>query len=343
MYLRNIARELIQNASPRRLREAQVALTELGIPEAQHQDFARWLQNYDRAPDIAALQDNRMGELWTSAIYRFVNQVNQAPTTSEKPIGAQSSYGKMVFGLMSFNYSFFTNVMDRYLREIERQWGEAPGAGAKAGAAGRLAYHGALGVAGLVLASLLGSIVRESVFNGDTWDDHKKKGDLLEWLVNLAMQRSGLGGTVDPLIQLYHGLRYNKSVAGLGLGIGGYWAENIQDMSGGVRPRLAAHEHVQLQRLSSGLQSPGGACRLGHAHRPARRAGGPGLGHRGADEGHLALGRRYLRHPHGRAEGQRRRDHGAAERHRAAGARHGGPEAGQGRRLRGKPPAGLRG
>jgi hypothetical protein len=230
MYLRNIARELIQNASPRRLREAQVALTELGIPEAQHQDFARWLQNYDRAPDIAALQDNRMGELWTSAVYRFVNQVNQAPTTSEKPIGAQSSYGKMVFGLMSFNYSFFTNVMDRYLREIERQWGEAPGAGAKAGAAGRLAYHGALGVAGLVLASLLGSIVRESVFNGDTWDDHKKKGDLLEWLVNLAMQRSGLGGTVDPLIQLYHGLRYNKSVAGLGLGIGGYWAENIQDV-----------------------------------------------------------------------------------------------------------------
>lgn len=247
-YLSRMAADLIDpNSTARERREASVALTELTIPPAEQEDFARWLAPYGRdAPDLSAVKDNRHGDNWRRAMYRLTNQMNQAPTTSEKAIGANSPAGKIVFGLMSFNYSFLGNVIERFINDANRQWREANGFGERAGVAGRLALHAGVGIVGLTLASLLGTVLRERAFNGDQWKKHQEDGDLESWLIDLAFQRTGLTGTLDPLLQLWHGLRYNKSVSDLALGAsGGYYADAIQQIMGAFT-RTSPHTNTSL-------------------------------------------------------------------------------------------------
>jgi hypothetical protein len=57
--------------------------------------------------------------------------------------------------------------------------------------------------------------LRQLLFAPDQWKKHEEEGTLLEYLRDLAMQRAGLNGTLDPIIQMATNLRYNADITSL--------------------------------------------------------------------------------------------------------------------------------
>ena len=102
--------------------------------------------------------------------------------------------------------------------------------------------------------NILASALRQYMFNQDDWKKHEEAGDLEEYLTDLAMSRSGLSGTLDPLVQVGTNLRYNQDLSSLLQGPGVKWyAKNAYDVfSGFANPsgeqsgsNLRAHEAVK--------------------------------------------------------------------------------------------------
>jgi hypothetical protein len=88
----------------------------------------------------------------------------------------------------------------------------------------------ALGAA-LVGSTFLFSSLRQALFSPDQWAEHKKDGDLFEWLRDLAMQRSGLNGVLDPIVQVLTNYRYLGDMQTLLNGAGPGWVmKGLQDI-----------------------------------------------------------------------------------------------------------------
>jgi len=73
--------------------------------------------------------------------------------------------------------------------------------------------------------------MRQYLFAKDQWDKHVADDDLEGWLTDLAFQRSGLNGTLDPIIQVATHLRYQSDLATLMEGAAMNWfLKNAQDV-----------------------------------------------------------------------------------------------------------------
>jgi hypothetical protein len=129
--------------------------------------------------------------------------------------------------------------MVRLEHSFLRSRGEALAAGSgQLGAAGRgLAAGGgalvhAAAMAGMMVgANVLTSALRQALFAPDQMQKHADDGTLGEYILDLAMQRSGLNGTLDPIIQMFTNLRYNSDIASLLGGASLSWfAKNAQDL-----------------------------------------------------------------------------------------------------------------
>jgi hypothetical protein len=207
------------NGSAKAKHEAAAQFRDLGVADKYQQDLAQWL--VDKKGDLPKLAEleTPTGNLWGQAVRNLTDQIIQDPYKVDKPMMASSNgMGRMMFGLMSFNYAFYHNIVEGTLGRHARRIGEAEGVLGKAGAIGAATASLATASAGIYGASLVTTIAREAALNQAGWQEHKKKGDLMEWLNGLAIQRTGVNGPLDPVIQAFTSLRYEKSFSSLTAG-----------------------------------------------------------------------------------------------------------------------------
>jgi hypothetical protein len=166
---------------------------------------------------------------------RLVDRMIQNPYKIDRPESSGLPIVSLATQLMSFNYTYQKNVLEVAFKRIHHtgQRGykqgydkaKAGGAGefrAKArgyatGArdtAGALAFA-AVAVSSIILGSLLTSMPRQRIYASKQWNDHVRDGDLGKWLLGVSISRSGLGGTLDPVGQVFDMFRWNSDLSSL--------------------------------------------------------------------------------------------------------------------------------
>ena len=195
--------------------DAARTLSSLGIQDADQRRVMEKLKRIEK--DIPAPEDfaGTDGELLQQALYRFANQWSvQRPTPATKPGWANHPYGRIVFSLMSFPYSFTKNV-------IYHQ-GANVGRAAKRASQGELMQAAALATPAFAGAAWL--VASRGLFDEmrDAFDEEVLDQDLPNMTdaarVERAVARSGLTGGLDPILQTVTGTRYNRGVADTALG-----------------------------------------------------------------------------------------------------------------------------
>jgi hypothetical protein len=225
--------------------EAVRSFNELGIHPEVQPAFARWLADLPARPTATALMQDKSGMAgaYGLAVRRVTDRAHQDPYKVDRAAMSMHPAFKLPFQMMSFNYSFQRNVINPAFHRIGHayDWTKEAAQEKGYGAVGSraLALSMASGTAvktfsiasTLVGASLMTTMVRQYLFSPDQWEQHKKDGDLFEWLRDLAMQRSGINGVLDPAVQVLTNLRYLSDLQSLYGGGGPTWIlKNAQDM-----------------------------------------------------------------------------------------------------------------
>lgn len=181
--------------------------------------------------------------MWGNAVTSLIDRAIQDPLAADRPELASHPIGRLGFGLMSFSYGFFRNVITHIVDTVKAQVHEAfqdardaghgrtisglAAAPTAAKAAGKISTFGALLAAGSYLTTAL----RYRLMAPDEWQKHEAAGDLHDWLLDQAISRSGLNGPLDPLSQAMNGLRYNHDLSGLIAGAqAGYFLDAGQNI-----------------------------------------------------------------------------------------------------------------
>lgn len=225
----------------------------LGLNDPVHADFAKFMTDLGgNAPSIDLLQKHDMGNAYGLAVRRLTDRVIQDPYKVDRATLSSVPVLGLVYQLMSFNYQFQRNVLNPLMGNIEHSYGraklaaEARGAGRLgATAQGLVAGGGSLVHAASIAASVIGvgfmtTALRQLLFAPDQWDKHEKDGDLVDYLTDLTVQRSGLNGVLDPIIQLFTNLRYDSEISTLFNGASINWmAKNAQDV---IQPFVTAND-----------------------------------------------------------------------------------------------------
>jgi hypothetical protein len=219
-------------------REAAAQFRDLGIGDADHATLANWLKSQDGALPEPKLFTGTSpppegAALWDQAITRFTDQVIQNPLRASAPLLASSNpIGRLMFGLMRFNYSFFHNIVNNTTERYSDRFKEAEGLGNKAIAGGQMVGNLGMAAGGIFAASLASTMVREAIFNPGKWEEMDGQGQLMDWLTGLAIQRTGLNGPLDPIMQAFTALRYDKSLTSITAGPQlGFFLQAAQDMA----------------------------------------------------------------------------------------------------------------
>jgi hypothetical protein len=254
-HLRNQSRNLLSAEQGAywdlRRDRARRLFNEMGIPPAEHLAFAAEMLTHDGVPEFNYLTDpNNAGfaRLYGRAMRQLSDWSSQNPYKGDRPALAETPMGRFVWQLQHFNYAFQRNVLDPMVHNMGtdfafmRDRALAQGAGylsSRLHGIGGLANAGVgfAGAAGLLVASsLVTTMLREMLFNGDKLDEHKKKGDLGDWFTDLAIQRAGLSGSLDPLVQMVNNMRYNADANSLIAGASPtFIAKNLTDVIRGVQ------------------------------------------------------------------------------------------------------------
>jgi hypothetical protein len=203
---------------------SRAMLLELGIrdPDA----FAReWMERGGGLPSVDDL-DTPFGQDYGVASRRFIDQTIQNPTLMDRPVLANNPVGRVMFGIMSFSYSFWRNIVKRngiLLREQAKRSG------------GARAAKSALGLLGAAAAlfALQGTVstIREYLLNRNRWRELEEKGELEKTMAQLAFTRSFSFGAADPFIQAYTGLKYQRDLSNVFVGAApGFFLQNTQKM-----------------------------------------------------------------------------------------------------------------
>jgi hypothetical protein len=178
-----------------------------------------------------------------------VDQSIQNPKAADRPFAANTTVGRITYGLLSFNMAFFRNIMVKSWKKIARE--------TEAGGAGRGAYVAIKAVAFPAMALYGGhfivTMMREALLNPDKWDEEEKKGTLWPYLVGLAFSRAGFTGLADPLYNAILSLKYQRDLSNLAIGAtGAYILGNLQKLiSGFVLPNSEKNNKVETTQLKS--------------------------------------------------------------------------------------------
>ena len=209
---------------------------ELGLHQDIHAGFAKWMTDFNGGrPTVAQLQTDPMASAYSLATRRLTDRTIQDPYKVDRAAMSSVPFAGLAFQLMSFNYQFQRNVLQPAMDNIAhayKQRGMISAAGS--------AVHAAAMAGSMVLAGVLTTAMRQYLFAPDQWQKHEDDGDLGGYLTDLAMQRSGLNGTLDPIIQMFTNMRYDANMSSLLEGASINWlAKNAQDV---ISPFVMAND-----------------------------------------------------------------------------------------------------
>lgn len=241
--------------------DAERYFNEMGIPPSLREEYATWLRSQPGIPTVENLTGGEWTPLYQQHMNRATDRSYQLGYKGDRPMGADHPAFRMMFQLQSFTYSFTRNILlplfDRVMHRSEQGYrfaqeagyGKAASLAAGAGSGLAAAAQSAKLAGSLVLATLITSTARQYLFAQDQWQKHEEDGTLGEWLIDLAVQRSGLNGTFDPAIQVLTNLRYNADVATLLLGPGpNYILGNMQDVIAPIAAAPSGETNTQYHR-----------------------------------------------------------------------------------------------
>lgn len=192
-------------------------LRELGVPLDRQEEFKAFIRDR-REPPTPDEMATPVGQMFKHAMVKFTQQVIQHPSRADKPMPANSPFGRLAYHLTSFLYSFFANIHMATYQRAKRNFKNAKEAGydglsAFGLSAGAASNSLVLGFGAVFIAQLLTTTVREAVYNREQWEKHKK--DRLTWLMSLAWSRTGALGPADVLKSSLDGIRYERDLTTL--------------------------------------------------------------------------------------------------------------------------------
>lgn len=210
----------------------RMVFNEGGIPDAMQEDFARWfLENYGdgRRTDLGDIEEHPMTPYLQTFLARWTDQTLQDPKRVDKPYYATGTLSRFPYGLLSFGYAFFNNVVKRAIRI-------AAGKGDLSGAERAKFIAATGGMASLyIMTQIMAGVARSENFGDD--EERKKKrlalGKLMSGefdgevadLVMEGVSRSGFFGPLDPAVQFAYTLargeksaRYEATIPKLAFG-----------------------------------------------------------------------------------------------------------------------------
>ncbi len=249
VHLRNLARAVTDKAFAKKHGytdgKLEARLNEYKIPAHKHQQFAEWIlqDKFDRMVTDDELS-TEMGDYYKWAIIHGVDTTIQNPFRVDKSPYAEDTFGRLVFGLLSFIFKFTQEVYGRAIAEEKRYAEELQKSGKSKLAAHAIATAEqgrtlAYGFAFLIAGQFISSTLREAIFSPERWEEMEEEDEWMAWMTKLAISRSGIFGPADPLINAMTGLRYERDLTSLTAGPAlGYILNNIANVTKGTLPNL---------------------------------------------------------------------------------------------------------
>lgn len=219
----------IMRANPKRAKSAARGLRELGMDEATAKSVAAWAARDGGVLGVDKIMASTPeARAYRTALQRFVDESIQNPTAADRPLYANSPYGRMAYGITSFMFSFTKNVLARTAREGKEAF--MPGY-TLADRARFLAPAIALGV--LTFAQGEVSDLREIVFNPQAKDERTTPQKMA-----VKLDRAGIFGNLSPFVNIAMSARYERDPSSLltGAYLTAYM-QNIGNMSIGLIPK----------------------------------------------------------------------------------------------------------
>ena len=258
----------VRGSKPKDAKRARFELLELGISDARMDEFIDWAGGMElgQLPDIALVAEpGTLESMWGDAMARFIDTTIMNPRREDKVYWAASPYGRIVTSLTSFIYKFTQEIHLAALAATRRD-ADLLGVGKRdilknnkmeyAKALGPHALNFSLGFSFLFAGQLLTTIAREWLFSPERWDEKGDEDERAQWLMNLALSRTGVAGVLDIPWNLMTGLRYERDLTSLTAGAaGGYMAGNIQNILRGLSltgrnsPNNTNAEHSAVKAL----------------------------------------------------------------------------------------------
>jgi len=193
-------------------------LAELGVPIDQADVFAGWLRRTNGGRPQGADLAGPMGDIYRTAINRFVDQTIMRPSAATKPKWASHWLGSVVFQLQSYQYAFTRNVLGRIgnnaraaltdadLTMLDRARLLAPIASLPL----LVGMNAAVGE--------LRDTATDSAQRAVGGEPNKRANQTPGEKAAKIASRSGLFGNLDPYINAFAGVRYNAPIASKALG-----------------------------------------------------------------------------------------------------------------------------
>ncbi len=281
LALHHMGREHGDPATDRtRKRIIEADIRELGVPDADIPDFLDYLAQSPDLPNLSEL-DAKPGKIWSAVIGRMVDETIQNPRRADKPAYASNPYGRLIWHLTSFLFAFFRNVIAANFVRAGRNAQLAREDGASRlhilGEANiPIARNLMVGMSLLFAGQLLVTVVREWLLSGDQWED-KDDDERRDWLLGLALSRTGVFGPSDIFVNSMMGLKYGRDLTSLPAGVGmTYILSNVAAILNGLpnaeplwsgagvglrnSPKTNTAEHEAAKAVYRLLASPIGAA-----------------------------------------------------------------------------------
>ncbi|CUW38782.1 protein of unknown function [Magnetospirillum sp. XM-1] len=222
--LRNLER-------PERSASAKSMLAELGIAPEETASVKAWLDKSPSSHEIIT-SDAPEAKMYRAALGRFVDEVVQQPKAYDKPIMANIPVARLMYGIASFNYAFWRNVMlasgKRGIRNVAGKTGlgeKLTGGERVSGAAGIAAAYAIMSMGQVAMSN-----IREGAFNPSA-DKERQKEPIRSTMTHL--DRAGMFGAASPYVNSILSVRYERDLANMFLGPGpGYFLQNAQKLIG---------------------------------------------------------------------------------------------------------------
>jgi len=176
-------------------------LRELGIEDADHSSFARWVLRLQAMDDVARMRTltngGRMAELFEKAITKFSMQSSVRANRAHKPVFQDGPIGKTLFQLMSYSYAYAAEVNSRTYNYAKASLKSAP-AGKSYSVGDRIRFMAPLMMVPMgVIAFRAMFDLKDELYPTEYSKKHENDPSWMKWL-----NATSFGGVFGPKVEM---------------------------------------------------------------------------------------------------------------------------------------------